>query len=107
MAMIKSISMGNENIEVNVTVSRREYETLKNSIESDIIILPSDSESLSYELTTGKLGNSNRVMLPKKFLVQKNIRELEKKVPANIFNVNGDAYLLIKLRSVLRIPRFA
>ncbi|MCK4714767.1 MAG: hypothetical protein KAT35_04275, partial [Candidatus Aenigmarchaeota archaeon] len=57
--------------------------------------------------TTGKLGNSNRIMMPKKVLQLFKIDELDKKVPAMLFRNAGSVYLLLKLKkSMLGIPLF-
>lgn len=106
MAEIKGIDMHDGTIDIRLSVSREEYKILQHHT-SDIVLLPAGGNSLAYSLTTGKLGNSNRVMLPKKFLEAFRIGELEKKVPSNIFTMNGDAFLLIKLKSSkLGIPVF-
>ncbi|VVB59561.1 Uncharacterised protein [uncultured archaeon] len=106
MAEIKSIDMHKEDIEVKLSISKEEYKVLQHHM-SDIVILPSGRESLAYSLTTGKLGNSNRVMLPKKMLEAFRIAELDKKVPSNLFTFNGNTFLLIKLKgSEFGIPKF-
>lgn len=96
MADIESINMGNHEIMINLRITNPEYELLKHS-RYDLLLLPSDSNVMNDVLTTGKLGNSNRIMIPKKMLKKENIK-LEKKVPAKIFKTNGDIFLLIRLR---------
>ncbi|MBU4246535.1 MAG: hypothetical protein ABIF85_01580 [Nanoarchaeota archaeon] len=98
MAEIKSMDMHDGKIEIKLSISNDEYRILKHHM-SNLTIFPCEKDTLTYSLTTGKLGNSNRVMLPKKFLESFNIKELDKKVPSNIFVLNGDAYLLIKIKS--------
>ena len=106
MAEIKTIDMNNRKIEVKLSVNRDEYKILKHHM-TDIVILPCGSESLTHRLTTGKLGNSNRIMLPKKIMESFSVKSLDKKVPANIFIIDDDAYLLIKIKkSEFGIPRF-
>jgi len=69
----------------------------------NVLILPEEFDEF---LTTGKLGNSNRIMLPKKVL-KKHAIELKGKVPAKIFDVNGRKFLLIKLEEIkIGIPKF-
>ena len=66
-----------------------------------------DTESLNEKLTTGKLGNSNRIMLPNKILKKYGIKKLSKKVPSKIFEYNGNKLLVIKLEeSKIGIPVF-
>jgi hypothetical protein len=106
MAEIKTIDMTNSRIDVKLSINRDEYKILKHHM-TDLVILPCGAESLSYRLTTGKLGNSNRIMLPKKVLESFRVRLVDKKVPANIFIIDDDAYLLIKIkRSEFGIPKF-
>ncbi len=106
MAEIKTIDMNDNKIELKLIITEEEYKILKHHM-TDLIIFPSGSDTLKYMLTTGKLGNSNRVMLPKKVLESFGIRTLEKKVPTNIFLVNDNAYLLIKIKkSEFGIPKF-
>ena len=105
MADIQSINMGDHEISVNLKVSSSEYELLKNS-RYNLVLLPSDSNVLSNVLTTGKLGNSNRIMIPKKMLEREGVN-MEKKVPSRIFKINETVFLLIKLNgSGIGIPMF-
>ncbi len=106
MAEIDSIDIKRSKIMVNLKISRDEYELLGNST-SDLLLLPANPEFLNRPLTTGKLGNSNRIMLPKKILERFDIKILEKKAPARAFGVHDEIYLLIRLRkSGLGIPKF-
>lgn len=106
MAEIKCIDMHGGKMEIKLSISKDEYRLLKHNM-SDLTILPCGKDALIYSLTTGKLGNSNRVMLPKKILESFEIHELDKHVPANIFILNGDALLLMKIKkSKLGIPDF-
>jgi hypothetical protein len=105
MADIQSIDMSNHEIVVNLKITNSEYELLKNS-RYNLVLLPSSYEVLDRHLTTGKLGNSNRIMVPKKMLEKDKVK-LDKKVPAKIFKINGNAFLLIMLnKSGTGIPVF-
>lgn len=107
MAEIKSIDVKGSNIEVKVNLNKEEYRLLRNNT-ADLVVFPSGNESLVYSLTTGKLGNSNRIMIPKKLLETFKIREMDKKVPANIFTIEGDYYILMKIKkSEVGIPKFS
>ncbi len=106
MAEIKGINMHDGGIEIKLSINMAEYKILKDHV-TDILLLPCGKDSLTYSLTTGKLGNSNRIMLPKKILGKFGIEMMEKKVPSNIFALDGDAFLLIKIKSSrLGIPKF-
>ncbi len=106
MADIQSINMGDHEIIVNLRISNSEYELLKNR-RYDLVLLPSDSSSLHNALTTGRLGNSNRIMVPKKMLEREGIK-MQKKVPSKVFKINDATYLLIKLNESFRgIPSFS
>lgn len=106
MADIHSIDMKKGNIMVNLKISRSEYEMLSQETRN-LLLLPTRSNILDRPLTTGKLGNSNRIMLPKKILDRHEITNLEKKVPAKTFKINDEVYLLIKLKkSSFGMPMF-
>ena len=106
MAELKSIDVHNKEIEITLSISRNEYKALKHHT-TDLLVLPCGGGMLLHHLTTGKLGNSNRIMLPKKVLAKFKINMLDKKVPSNIFILDDDAYLLIKLKkSELGVPKF-
>jgi hypothetical protein len=105
MADIQSISMKDHNIVVSLRITNSEYELLKNN-RYNLLLLPSDPGVMDSSLTTGRLGNSNRIMVPKKLLEREKV-DLEKKVPAKMFRINEDVFLLIKLRESREgIPTF-
>jgi len=106
MAEIRSIDVKKDEITVNLKVSKAEYEMIS-STTSDLLIMPTSHSFLSHSLTTGKLGNSNRIMLPKKILERLEIKILDKKVPAKTFKIDDEIFLLIKLKkSTFGIPVF-
>jgi len=96
MADLNSIDLRNDRILLNLKVSKEEYEFLKQAT-TDIMVIPANSKFMSNLLTTGKLGNSNRLMLPKKILDKLDVKRMEKKVPGKIFRLNGSVYLLTRL----------
>lgn len=101
MAKIKSLERKNDSIILTLSASREESKLVEG--EGEIIILP---EELGESLTMGKLGNSNRIMFPKK-LQKKHDIELKKKVPADIFEVNNKKFLLVKLEEENpEVPQF-
>ena len=67
MAEIISFNVKKDKIMVNAKISPEEYELVKNETKN-LVILPINVKMLNQPLTTGKLGNSNRIMIPKKFL---------------------------------------
>lgn len=94
MAEIVSIGIKRDKITVILNITKQEHVLLGN-ITRDLILLPTD---FKIHLTTGTLGNSNRIMLPNKILSKYNITDFLKRVPAEIFKLDGEAYLLIKLQ---------
>jgi hypothetical protein len=96
MAEIKSINVQADGISVSLKITEEEYSLLKNP-KGDMLLLPADAQALEESLTTGRLGNGNRVMLPNKVLSRYEVKKLHKKVPAKIFKVGGGSFLLIKL----------
>ena len=106
MAKIKSIDMHDGKVDVKLSINKDEYKILKHHM-TNFVILPCGKDTLDNYLTTGKLGNSNRVMLPKKMLERFNVGDLEKKAPSSIFTINGDSFLLIKIKkSNIGVPKF-
>ncbi len=106
MASIHFIDMKNGNIYVNLKLSRGEYRALGQETEN-LVVLPTSKKLLDTEFTTGKLGNSNRIMLPKRLLNRENIRSLSKKVSGNLFSINGSVFMLVNLKeSRVGVPRF-
>jgi len=97
MAKLKGFEKGGESMKVTLHVTQTEYELLKKS-EDDLLLLPADPQMFSIELTAGKLGNGNRIMLPNRLLEAHNIPILNKKLPSNILEINGVTYLLLKLK---------
>ena len=90
------MTIESDGISLNLRISVSEYSLLK-SPRGSILLLPADPGILEEWLTTGKLGNGNRIMLPNKVMKKYHVKELHKKVPAGIFEVNGGKFLLIKL----------
>jgi translation initiation factor 6 (eIF-6) len=106
MAKIQTIDMKNDGILVTLKISEEEYEFLKPK-SREFLIIPIDEDTLDETLTTGKLGNSNRIMLPNKILKKYEIKKLLKKVSSKIFNSKGDKLLVIKLEeSKVGMPVF-
>lgn len=106
MAEIHSIDVKKNKIVVNLKISKAEYEIISNNT-NDLLLIPTSHNFLDHSLTTGKLGNSNRIMLPKKILEKFEIKNLEKKVPAKTFKIDDEIFLLIKLqKSSFGIPVF-
>ena len=106
MSHVNSINVRKGEIRVNLTISKNEYDLIGNNTKN-LLILPANMEFLNRQLTTGKLGNSNRIMLPKKILDKFEITNLEKKIPARAFEIDDDVFLLIRLkRSTIGIPVF-
>lgn len=106
MADIRTIDMKNDKIFVTFEISEEEYKSLKPK-PRQLLIVPTDSNALDETLTTGKLGNSNRIMLPNKILKKYRIKKLLKKVPSKVFECNGNKILVIKLeKSDIGIPIF-
>lgn len=102
MAKVDSIEMNDDDkIFLRLLITREEYKLIQNY--KNVIVI---SEDFNEKLTTGKLGNSNRVMLPKKILKMHKVK-LTGKVPARIFELEGKKLLLIKLEEkITGVPEF-
>lgn len=106
MATIQTIDIKNHDITITLKISEKEYEMLKPK-NKEFLLVPTESHALDETLTTGKLGNSNRIMLPNKILKKYEIKKLLKKVPSKIFEFDGNKLLVIKLEeSEIGIPVF-
>ncbi|MCK5023715.1 MAG: hypothetical protein KAS04_06065 [Candidatus Aenigmarchaeota archaeon] len=106
MAEIESIDIEKKDIILNLKISKDEYKLIRNNT-SNLLVVPKNKDFLNGTLTTGRLGNSNRIMLPKKILKLFDVSNLEKKVPAKTFNVGDEVFILIKLKqSTFGIPTF-
>jgi hypothetical protein len=97
MAELKSVERNAKDIKVTLKLTSDEYGMISKSWD-DILLSPVNDAQFSEELTTGRLGNGNRVMLPKKILERHGVKLLKKKLPAAIFEVEGRTYLLAKLK---------
>jgi hypothetical protein len=106
MADIDSIDLKGDKILVDLKLTKDEYKLLNQSAKR-LLLLPTEPHVLNELLTTGKLGNSNRIMLPNKILRKYSITRLLKKVPAQVFDIQDEKFLLIKLQeSMLGKPIF-
>jgi hypothetical protein len=106
MADIQSIDMKDDKILVSLYLTKEEYEILEQTTKG-ILLLPAGSNNWNELLTTGKLGNSNRIMLPNKILHKNKITKLLKKVQAQLFSTDNEKFLLIKLQeSEIGKPNF-
>ena len=105
MARIKTIDIDNENeIGVYININKEEYDLLRQSTEN-IILIP--QSSLRKSLTAGKLGNSNRIMLPKKIVRSFGVEDLDRKVPAAIFRLEDRLFLLAEIKNMEKgVPQF-
>ncbi len=104
MAELKTINLEAEKIYVTLAVTKQEYDLLKEDTKN-LVVLP--AAKLNEVLTTGRIGNGNRIMLPNKVLKRNEIKELFKHVNARIFDADSKKLLLIKLEDNKRVvPNF-
>lgn len=97
MAIIRSVDIHDQEVVAHLKLSPKEYKQL-NQNTVDLLLLPSCATALKLELTTGKLGNGNRIMIPNRLLKEHNMSVMSKKVPAQVFDLDNDKFLLIKLK---------
>lgn len=105
MASIKYIDFNSEGVALTLNATVDEYKMLKTHTKN-LVVLPTNEEAMELRLTTGKLGNGNRIMVPNKLLKRHSIPALRKKCPAKVFDINQEKYLLIKLEKSELIPEF-
>ena len=97
MSDIELIEMKGNNVLVRLKMDKDEYGMLNQSTKN-LLLLPTDMNILGDSLTTGKLGNSNRIMLPNKILKRHEVTNLLKNAPARVFDVDNQKFLLIKIQ---------
>ena len=96
MSEINSVKFREDGIYLTLRISQEEYEFLRQAT-SDIMVIPADSRSMDKLLTTGKLGNSSRLMLPKKVMERLEVKSVDKKVPGRLFKLHGSVYIFVRL----------
>jgi len=104
MATLQTIDMTTDKILVTLKISKEEFEQLKPG-NKELLLIPSGAKVLDDELTTGKLGNSNRIMLPNKIMKKYGVKKLVKKAPSKIFQSGKDKFLIIRLEKA-GVPSF-
>jgi hypothetical protein len=97
MAEISSIKFKEDGIFLGLKISREEYEFLGRATK-DIIAVPAGSR-LDRLMTTGKLGNSTRLMLPKKALDRLEAKKVDRKALGTVFKIDGSIYIIVRLHS--------
>jgi len=104
MAELKSVDINNGETIVQLKVTRKEYDIIRQS-RGDFAILPTDQSSFKELLTSGKIGTGNRIMVPNRML-SKYAFSLRKKLSASIYEVDDSKLLLISLEGSKLYPEF-
>jgi len=101
MAVIETIKRTEDDIHITLDITEQESRILGSS--KDVLVLP---KKFQEKLTTGKLGNSNRIMMPKKIQRKYDINMMGK-VPAQVFEIKNKKFLLIEIdKKTFGVPRF-
>jgi len=106
MAKLKGIELEDDHFLVSFHISKKEYELFRHG-NKHFLLVPLNG--MYNQLTIGTLGNSYRLMLPKKFLKEHEIaeNELPKKADAGVFSIGGEKYLTVKIiPSAIEKPKF-
>ena len=103
MAKLKRLDLEG-NISAEVDLTEEEFAMLGRT--KKVLVVSTEDEFFVTRMTTGKIGNGNRIMVPNRLLERNHIEKLRKKVPARIFEVNKEKYPLIKLEESSLIPEF-
>ena len=105
MAQLKKVDIKGSSHYAEFKLSDEEYSSLQNV--KNVLIIPLNPKTFNEELTTGKLGTSFRIMLPKRTLERQEIYELPKKALSKFFKIGEEKFLLTCLnKSPLNIPKF-
>lgn len=94
MSLLRKIELGEEGILITLELTKEEHDAIAPD-SKEFVVLAADK--LNYILTTGKLGNGNRVMVPSKFLRSNDVHILRKNVKASIINTGEKKFLVIEL----------
>lgn len=105
MAKLKSTELRKDKVVICFSMNKSEAIGFP-CTDKQFMVLP--AEALDDQLTIGELGNSFRLMLPRKFLRKHEIDEnnLPKKAHGTIFKFGKDKYLIVRIsESKARTPR--
>jgi RNase P/RNase MRP subunit p29 len=105
MARVRQVSRESENGAIRVLLEMSQEELKLIGARENVLVVPKDDDFLTIELTTGRIGHGNRIMVPNRLLNKHQVKLL-KKVPARLFEVRGEKYLLIRLKKSDIIPEF-
>jgi len=94
MGLLRKIEVDNADILMTLELTKEEYESISPEMK-EFVTLPTNM--FDRVLTTGRLGNGNRIMVPSRFLRGHNIEVLRKNVPSKIFTVGEKKFLIIEL----------
>ena len=94
MSVLRRIELNKDNIFITLEVTKKEYEMITPEAK-EFIILP--TSRLNRTLTTGKIGNGNRIMIPNKLLKKHDMDVLKKHVQSRITDIGDRKFLIIEL----------
>lgn len=108
MAKILNVDFSMGRKVLKIELSDREYELISPQTEN-LLLLPTDISHMPEKLSTGDLGNSNRIMVPHGLLRRHGVPPLRElgRVQAAVFETNFGTYLLADLTTQRAgVPRF-
>ena len=106
MATLKKVELEDGGFTTTFHISKAEYELFRHG-NKHFLLVPLGA--MHNQLTIGTLGNSYRLMLPKKFLREHGIAEdeLPKKADASVFTIGDEKFLAARIaRSKAGAPKF-
>lgn len=92
MSQVKSVEFEGDRMNITLTLTKDEYDRLETQ-HRNLIILPLNNGFFERKLTTGKMGKSNRIMLPEMFLKGHRITKLVRESPSKLFEIDGGKHL--------------
>jgi len=96
MSILRKVELNDKDVIITLCLTKEEYNVIKPN-SKEFLTLP--LEAFERILTTGRLGNGNRIMVPTKYLKVNNIDILRKNVPSAIFDLGNKKFLLIELEN--------
>lgn len=104
MANLQTVAFKGNKILVTLELNQEEYGVVSPRSRNFVLV---PTAEMPDKLVTGKLGNSNRIMMPNKVLKRYGIPAMPKHVRSTIIRANGGIWLVVDLeKQRAGIPEF-
>lgn len=104
MSLLRKIQLDKDDVFITLKLTKKEYEIIAPEVR-EFIVIPTNK--LDKTLTTGKIGNGNRIMIPNNLLKKHDMKVLKKHVQSRIIDLDDKKFLIIELeKKKLGVPVF-